>query len=955
MILVCSSLNNINNDRGYFLMGFVLALRESEKAAVRIFNDVDVNEYRSSLPKRIDGTCQWVLHTPEYHSWATESEATLLWITGHPGSGKTVLSSFLTQQLASTSSTKRHEPVICFFFCNDSIENQRDAKAILRSIIFQILMERRTMVRHVKPLLDYDKDGVHLLKSYDRLWSIFSAIASDIDVGPINIIIDALDECEKSSRTRLMESIAKLLDRLGSMKSRCIRFLITSRPYLDITGCFVKCEPHCLALEEKQKETDADLRMVIRQRVQEIAKRTKAKQDTVALLEKSLNENADRTFLWAKFALDLLDEDLRTAPGDFQRILAELPQDLQTTYERFLRRIKPGKEGFAIKLLRLIIGSYRPLSLDEVNTIVNMDDATDAGCQNIEEFGKQYLGTNITADIYKVLGPLVRISESKVYLVHISLKEFLCTSICQLEDRGLSNRFHVDLRDAHLYLASACTAYLMLDDFATDLFATNRSSPRDRSLDSQSESEAREEQEPWEETMFIFGNLLQESDEIDADTYFILASKFQLFEYSALHWARHFALGQGAATEETRGRVLRLSNRKSQHRFQNWFKFYSIKSGLPLPNSLDFEPLTVAGFFDHFTLLESLLTPSGTSDSGNVVDALYWASRNGHSNSVARLLKTEVEPDSKTVDSQSALGISAELGYPDVIKALIADARVDINFKGQKERTPLSMAAGNGHLEVVSLFLRHELIEADAKASNGITPLIWAIRGRQARVTRLLANDPRVNTNNVDCHGRTPFSWAAEDGDENIIAILLQIPGIDVDRADHDGHTPVHFAARFGHTGVLKQLKRANKLDVSHSHKDKTRRNAFGWAAWGGCNAVIQLLFRYGLPGVDEEDEFKWTPLFWALEARSCTTIETLLATGKVNVNHKDHSGRTALFWTAGYGKEDMVKVLLAAEGIDAETTNDEGHTPLQWARKLDKQGTAALLENFLQRKVKSS
>jgi hypothetical protein len=235
--------------------------------------------------------------------------------------------------------------------------------------------------------------------------------------------------------------------------------------------------------------------MVIGQRVQEIAKRTKAKQDTVALLEKSLNENADRTFLWAKFALDLLDEDLRTAPGDFQRILAELPQDLQATYERFLRRIQPGKEGFAIKLLRLMIGSYRPLSLDEVNIIVNMEDATNAGCQNIKEFEKQYLGTNITADIYKVLGPLVRISESKVYLVHISLKEFLCTSICQLDDRGLSNRFHVDLWDAHLYLASACTAYLMLDDFATDLFATHRSSPRDRSLDSQSESEAREEQE----------------------------------------------------------------------------------------------------------------------------------------------------------------------------------------------------------------------------------------------------------------------------------------------------------------------------------------------------------------------------------------------------------------------------------------------------------------------------
>ncbi|KAL2041461.1 hypothetical protein N7G274_005843 [Stereocaulon virgatum] len=44
------------------------SLRGSGKAAVRMLNNVDVNEYRSSLPKRIDGTCQWILHTPECHS-----------------------------------------------------------------------------------------------------------------------------------------------------------------------------------------------------------------------------------------------------------------------------------------------------------------------------------------------------------------------------------------------------------------------------------------------------------------------------------------------------------------------------------------------------------------------------------------------------------------------------------------------------------------------------------------------------------------------------------------------------------------------------------------------------------------------------------------------------------------------------------------------------------------------
>ena len=843
------------------------------------------------------------------------------------------------------ASTKR-DPLVCSFFCNDGIDNQRDAKAILRSLIFQILIERRDLIGHVKPLLDYDKDGVHLLKSYDRLWSIFSSMACDVRLGPTSIIIDALDECEKTSRNIFMESIAKLIDRLRTMASHCVRFLVTSRPYLTITECFTNYEPRRLPLEERQEEIDADVRLVIGQRVERIARRTNAKQETIKMLEKSLNDNADRTFLWAKFALDILDEELLTAPGDFQRILDDLPRDLEATYERFLSKVRPGQESFATNLLRVIIASFRPLSLDEISFVDAMQNTIESGCQSLADVEKQHLRTNIRADINNILGPLVRISDSKVYLVHISLKEFLCSSTKNLQDGPVSTKYQINLKHANSLLASACITYLSLDEFNEDLYVRNNPSISESSPVS---AQIYHDEEQMEDSMEIFGTLLQNEEEFDAGACIRISHRYKLFEYAATSWTRHFAGSQDTIPASFKGMALTLSE-KGEPRFSNWFRFYWANRGVNISYPSDFDALVIAGFFNHYCSIETLLSRSESEYQHSLPTALYWASRNGSCQSVIRLLHTTVDPDSKVIDRQSPLCATAQLGHLEVVKALVTDHRVNVNFEGKDRRSPLSMAAGSGNAELVKWLLCDERIKPDQEDSKGRTPLFWAIDGNYPGIIRLFASDLRVNVNHTDDHERTPFSWAAEEGNEDVVSELLRSPGIDVNRADVQGRTPLSWAAEKGHITVIKQLKRSKRLDTSHSHKDNNCRNALGLAAWAGQDDVIKLLLKYGFPGVDEEDKSNWTPLFWALEAPTSTTVATLLNTGLVNVNHKDHSGRTALFWSAGYGNVETVKILLAFQGIDAEAADDEGLTPLDWAVKLGKDRTVRVFEEYMQR-----
>ena len=50
---------------------------------------------------RADGTCEWIIDHPLYYSWL-QSHSQLLWISGGPGKGKTMLSIFLAEHLKAT-------------------------------------------------------------------------------------------------------------------------------------------------------------------------------------------------------------------------------------------------------------------------------------------------------------------------------------------------------------------------------------------------------------------------------------------------------------------------------------------------------------------------------------------------------------------------------------------------------------------------------------------------------------------------------------------------------------------------------------------------------------------------------------------------------------------------------------------------------------------------------------
>lgn len=873
-------------------------------------NTSNAADYKSSLPSRIEGTCQWILSNSQFREWSLQQDTCLLWISGYPGSGKTILSAYLLDQLDAAESPNLRTAV-CYFFCDEKIETQRDGTTILRSLIHQLLVRCRPLIKHVKRA--YDIQGPQLDRNFSALWRIFLAIASDRRIRPISVIIDAIDECEDTTRNRLLTEIITLIStrHASRSKSSCIKFLVTSRPQFGH-----QYTSNILQIDSTLENVDRDLRLVIRSKVEGIVRRTGCGPEVRNYIENALYSKSDRTFLWVHLVLRMLEAELGASQAKFKLIVDQLPQTLAETYERFLYGISPDHKHHARQLLHLLVGSLRPLTLAEMRILLAIQDHH----RDIASLEEDTL-FNIQSYIEKVLGPLVRIWDSQIYLVHQSLKDFLL-SLSTESAHPLSATFGINPSEASSVLARACMRYLLLDDFEHSLYSqsTHEESPVS---DGDSPSGKGSVIEFWDSMNLGDDTLFNDPVELEADACARIAQQYALFDYAARYWPRHFSLVCAAYLPGLQSSALVLSDTMRFYGL-NWFRYYWLQSEINLSRPENFCLMVTASYFGHMSSLKAVLLDGVPIETDIGRRSIYWASRMGNHAIVDFFLGQGVNPDIEVINGQTCLTAAVQFNHVNVVSRLLEDEGLisghesyRVNYAPRGGRTPLSIAAGNGLVEIVRKILQHPRVEPDIEDASKWTPLFWSIGGKHLDVLQLLLRDKNISVNHVDKSGRNVLSWAASEGEHEMVKYLLSTSYLNVHERDRKGRTALSWAAGSGHLQITAYLRR--RIDVST--KDNDGRNALSWAC-SGCHAsVVEYLIRNDPKGVDEADTFGWTPLAWALFENCPKVVQLLLNSGLVDVNKKDQGGRTALAWAASYGYTDVVQLLLKINGVDVDST----------------------------------
>ena len=752
-----------------------------------------MGDHRRNLAHPIQGTCDWFLEHPAYRAWLGETAPGVLLLTGEAGTGKSILSSFIIDDLrAIAPSPPSHAPAVVYFFCDDKVETQRTATAVLRGVLHQILSERPDLLRrHTYPA--FEKRGHELLRSFDGLWDQMFRIASDPSTGKLIVVIDALDECDES-RVVLFQTISEYVAR---PEAQTFRFFLTSRP--GGSSLYRKgSAAHVLVpMESRQADVDRSIGLMINHRVHELVSERGFSENTRALLLQHLTANADATFLWADLVLDSLSDSSSTALSDVRKILETLPPKLDGLYSQIVRKWVMRDEMRASRLLQFIVGALKPLSLNELNALQAVR-VTDLSPSTLDD----NLHMNMQMSLRAILGPLVRIVDSTVYLVHQSAKDFLLAGTHH-QLTGLPRHCHTTQLNADLALAEACVAYLVSQRPGTESLAdafkrpswhqTDPSTARKRILDSAVVPAARNS----------------------------ILSKYKLLDYATLHWTTHLSAARVNASETLVDAAISLL---MPPRLSGWLLYYlyAFPSKIPeldesLPSLMDGNATEVASIFGLLPVTRRLFDLRGSHISATTCwMAMSRAARFGDQDMINLLLRRGPIPKPWGWVAVGPVTQAVMRGDIAMVQTLIESGHVDLNFgTGTLCMSPLIQAISHRRLEIVELFCKTDGVLLNQADWCGRTPLLVACTFGDVETARMLLADDRVDVNKADENGNTPIMEACRRGSVELAQLLLMVHTLDVNKADKHDNTPLALALWQGIVQLTRILLVDGRVDVN--------------------------------------------------------------------------------------------------------------------------------------------
>ncbi|KAK8017904.1 hypothetical protein PG991_007094 [Apiospora marii] len=399
--------------------------------------------HESANSIHLKGTNSWVFNTAEFQQWYRQGD--VLWISGFPGAGKTILLSRIVSKLLNQCQEDKSPEAVAYFYCDFRKKEFQCARSVVGSLISQLCSH---MYLPDELALSYRDSHVGGRKQPPTWEALKNAVICFSNDRRILFLIDALDECDQRG------DILGFFSRLREKKTR-FGVLITSRNDVDIED-ELQSVPH-LQLEARRTEVDTDIKHYIDQRT-ETDRNLKCLAATIkGEIKTSLYERAAGMFRWAQCQLDVLSQ-LRTTKA-IRKNLAELPKGLFQTYERILKKQNAEDTILLRKILLWVAFAALPLKIRELHEAI----AVDTDMTRLEEVEESRL--NNPKDIFALGGSLLTVSESGVIkLAHLSVKDYLLST--EIKNNSEVSTFAMDLMGANEELARCSFAYLSLDSLS---------------------------------------------------------------------------------------------------------------------------------------------------------------------------------------------------------------------------------------------------------------------------------------------------------------------------------------------------------------------------------------------------------------------------------------------------------------------------------------------------------
>ncbi|KAK3689501.1 hypothetical protein B0T22DRAFT_440978 [Podospora appendiculata] len=394
----------------------------------------------------------------EFTAWGASETSQLLRLLGSPGIGKTMMSMFLASVLKGKVEKSPGQSFAYFFF-DDKIQDRRTPIAMLRSLIWQILLQRNSLFRHMES--DFEKHTTgnrfhDLFDSFFTLWRIFTNMVQDEDAGEVFVLVDALDECDASKRNPLLLGIRDLLQAASASGGK-LKLLITSRPGIGDIESILKSVGVSLLMDSAK--INDDLSSYIDSKVTELAQMKGYNQALEAKVKHAFKAQSGGTFLWVSLMVAELGRD-DVLLHQVENRLKTLPSGLDNVYASILDRIPDSLQHVVQFNLRCMTAAIRPLTTIEIQAAFATSNATTTLSEDVE----------IYDDIFSACSSIIYKNGAKdhwgtettvINFCHQSVKDFLSGAG---SFHGNEKWYHSPVDHAHLVPFHCCWIYFNAED-----------------------------------------------------------------------------------------------------------------------------------------------------------------------------------------------------------------------------------------------------------------------------------------------------------------------------------------------------------------------------------------------------------------------------------------------------------------------------------------------------------
>ncbi|KAI1461860.1 hypothetical protein F4805DRAFT_475208 [Annulohypoxylon moriforme] len=842
---------------------------------------------KDALQRRHPGSGSWFLSSRKFRTWRTRKNS-FLWLSGISGSGKTVLSSSVIEELGNYS----QKPLYFYFDFFDP--RKQSLENAIRGLILQLYYKESNVQHSLESLYaSYISDTAKSL-SIEVLLDIFRVMIQQ--AGEQWIIIDALDEC--GTYDELNERVLPWIKSLRENQLH-LHLLVTSCPEHDIKATLEKWAHAGDIVNLGPALMQKDINLYIQNRLEtgRLGERWALQPEVQDEIKKALIQKAGGMFRLVACQFDELESCINRPM--VRQSLKLLPSTINGTYARILRKVPDNLFHLTILILQFLVYSAGPLTIDQLVDAVTIEttrrDLFDPNDRmpiptEITRFCPNLVVTTTMTglDMRRFYGNDYALEYDDneevavVKLAHPSVKHYLTST--ELERDNIESFLETNARTA---IAKICITHLLQ---------------------------------------------LRKQGNIQL-SYSQLVRTYPLAKYAARYWASHAKVAESGSTMITNLIVKFLSCEEAFSLCTCIYPLcdlrrditchpdklnFAVQHGLLLTakrlindgadvNAIDSwggkylhtnHALGSAVVGDHYEMVKLLLDNGAICDTEDQ-SALAAAASLGNYNMTRLLLDRSADRNSHDKNNCVALRAAAKIGCEEIVRALL-ESGADANFVCKGHGTALEAAVLNDQENILKLLIAHG---ADTNAVDGETNLHFALqRGNVDMANILIQCGANLNARNT--LGITPLHLAIRHNFKNVAKLLID-RGADVNAENCEGTTPLLLAVRQGSEDMAGRL-------IDHganiNKEDDEGRSLLHIAVIRAYENMSRLLVDHGATINSKNSQGK-TPLQLAISVDFNLEINQLINFG-ADVNMANLRGETPLQMAVENGREEVARVL---------------------------------------------